>query len=269
MNKRFTFVLVLVLTSSSLIVVKPAQSEITKPAVPEFAVQIVAYPYDVPTTHSIDPYTGQDVTHQGYHVENKSIEVRIKNQPFTPYWVIDPDSGSNMTVSLHYNVWVKGHFAEGWSQVYFLSDGLPIQSSGEYTVFSLPVDYPSGAQVDFKVEAMAGYVHRPIGPSGWPTWTFTGEESWSNVQTITIDANSVVVPAQSPASPNETSALSQSSTQVAASQSGFSWMEVATFAVLGLVIALLIVVIVFLHRRIQVLERKFVGSNVKSEARLM
>ena len=62
---------------------------ISKPSVPEFSVRIVAYPYDVPpeTTTTIDEYTGKETTttQPGYHVENKSIEITIKNQPFTPY----------------------------------------------------------------------------------------------------------------------------------------------------------------------------------------
>jgi hypothetical protein len=128
-----------------------------------------------------------------------------------------------MTVVLHYNVWVKGHFSENWTNVYSLSDGLPTQDSGEYTVFSLPVSYPSGAQLDFKVAAMAGYVHRPIDPaSGWPIWRFTGEESWSNIQTITIDENAPT------ATPD--------------AQQGFNWTEISFFAALGVIVALLAVI---------------------------
>ena len=40
MNKRFTFVLVLVLVSSNLIMVKLAQSSIPKSSVPEFVVEV-------------------------------------------------------------------------------------------------------------------------------------------------------------------------------------------------------------------------------------
>ena len=66
--------------------VEPTEpASIPKPSVPEFTVKAVSHPYDVPTTYSTDPYTGETITHEGYHVENKSIEVWIKNQPFTPY----------------------------------------------------------------------------------------------------------------------------------------------------------------------------------------
>ncbi len=40
MNKCFVFVLVLVLASSSLMLVKPAQSSIAKLSVPDFAVEV-------------------------------------------------------------------------------------------------------------------------------------------------------------------------------------------------------------------------------------
>jgi hypothetical protein len=84
-SKRIALLLITMLAVSSLIMAESAYAQsIPEPSVPEFTVKIVAYPYDVPTTHSIDPFTGQDVTHEGYHVNNQSIEVRIKNQPFTP-----------------------------------------------------------------------------------------------------------------------------------------------------------------------------------------
>jgi hypothetical protein len=205
-----------------------AATSITKPAVPEFTIQIVSHPYDVPTTHSIDPYTGEEITQPGYHAENKSIEIKITNQPFTPYTVMDADSGTNITTTLCYNVLVKGHFAENWSTIYSLSDGLPTQSSGEYTVLSLPINYPSGGQVDFKVSAMAGYVHRPIDSSApwWPSWQFTGEESESTTQTLTIPAESTATP--EPTQPNPTPTVPEIS--LVATVSIIAAMLVATIA---------------------------------------
>jgi hypothetical protein len=253
MSKPATLLLIAILAVSSIITVKtpPASASITKPSVPEFTVQIAAYPYDVPTTHSIDPYTGADITHQGYNVENKSIEVKIKNQPFTPYWIIDSD-GANWTIVLHYNVWVKGHFAENWNQVYSYSDGLPTQASGEYTVFSRPISYPSGSQVDFKVEAMAGYVHRPIDPtSGWPVWTFTGEESWSNIQTLTISDGTSTTP--NPTLPSSTPQDNSSITTPSGTQTGvlfgLNWEKTALIVLAVMVAVLLVTVAVFLRKK--------------------
>jgi hypothetical protein len=194
MNKRFAFVLVLVLASSSLIVVKPVQSAIAKPSVPEFTVQLVAYPYDVPTTYSIDPYTGENITHPGYHVENKSIEITISNQPFATY----TDAEGNH-INLYYNVRVKGHFEENWTELFTNSGEYP--SLGSYpeqdykshcTVFSIPEAYPSNAQVDFQVEALAGYFTKVyLGNTPEYRNIFTGESSdWSDTQTLTIPAPS-------------------------------------------------------------------------------
>jgi hypothetical protein len=63
MNRRIALVLILILTASSLIVVKtaPASASIPKPSVPEFTLKFVDYSYDVPPTYGIDPYTGKVV----------------------------------------------------------------------------------------------------------------------------------------------------------------------------------------------------------------
>ena len=218
MSKRASLLLIAVLTMISLIAVmpKPALASITKPSVPEFTVQIVAYPYDVPTTHSIDPYTGQDITHRGYHVENKSIEVRIKNQPFTPYEIRENEN--NWTINFYYNIRFKGHFSEDWIELYRASDGFPHQwSDSDYTVLSYVlggdadtilgtkmIKLPAGGQVDFQVEAIIGYVHREISiPVPGTGWVFTGETSgWSETTTITIPT-STTSPTDSP-TPDQT-----------------------------------------------------------------
>ena len=83
MHKHVTLILVAILTLSSLTMIRPATSQITKPSVPEFTLQIVTKPYDIPTTYSTNPYTGKTITSPGYHVENMSIIIQIKNQPFT------------------------------------------------------------------------------------------------------------------------------------------------------------------------------------------
>jgi hypothetical protein len=70
--KPATLLLITVLAVSSLIMVSSAFAQsITKPSVPEFTLVLVDSSYDVPTTYSIDPYTGENVTHNGYHVEDK------------------------------------------------------------------------------------------------------------------------------------------------------------------------------------------------------
>lgn len=139
-------------------------ASIPTPSVPEFTLKLVDHSYDTPTTYSIDPYTGANVTHTGHHVTNATIDVTIKNQAF-------PTTISGNTSNLYYNVRFKGHFGEDWSYPYpsfpiWASSGeslygdfsyaLPTQSSSQYTVLSFPASYRSGDEVDFEIEAILG-----------------------------------------------------------------------------------------------------------------
>ena len=207
MSKTVVLMLLTLLALSGLVMVGTvfAQS-IPKPSVPEFTVELVNSSYDVPTTYSTDPYTGENVTHAGYRVESRTIRISIKNQPFTPYQITE--NGNTWTVDFFYNIRFKGHFEEDWTEIYHPSDGYPSQYPGqypmhEYTVFSYQGDYsptegmefevrsigttfPPGAQVDFQVKAMIGYVHREA--SALSPYVLTGETSdWSNTQTLTIE----------------------------------------------------------------------------------
>jgi hypothetical protein len=172
-------------------------SDIPNPSVPEFTVKLVAYPYDVPstTTTKIDPYTGEEtvITTPAYRVENRSIEIAIKNQPFTPY------TDDWKDINLYYGVRVKGHFGEDWEELYSRyksnPEAHPVQSSSEYTVLSLPANYPEGGQVDFQVRAILGYYYdelagRPI----LPLYVLgsVGSSGWSSTQTLTIDWNTTI-----------------------------------------------------------------------------
>lgn len=93
---------------------------------------------------------------------NGKLEVTIKNQPFVPY------NDSSGTPSFYYNIRVKGHFGEDWTELHRPSDGYPTRSDSENTVIPLgngysldsgtiAIDFPPGAQVDFQVEALIGY----------------------------------------------------------------------------------------------------------------
>ena len=280
MKKPAGLLLIVILAASSLILVKAAQASIPKPSVPEFTVNLVAHPYDVPPTTitSIDQYTGKEtvITHPGYRVENKSIEVTIKNQPFTPY--ADADGNE---INLYYNVRVKGHFAQDWKELYSPFEApirggysgsyhkSPAQSSSKNTVLSLSANYPAGAQVDYQVSAHAGYYTQY-----WPymgvavfVLVFTGELSgWSTTQTLTIGeigstatvsptaTPNILVPQDSAATPDQPTDQSQNSTQLSTDQpdsqnaasSSLDWEELAIVTLLGVVILLSVVV---LHSR--------------------
>jgi len=165
-------------------------------SVPEFTVKAVTHPYDVPTTYSTDPYTGETITHEGYHVENKSIEVWIRNQPFTPY--TDADGHE---INLYYNVRVKGHFEPDWGtpQTYSESDSakrVP-PSNSEYTVLTLVNYYSSNAKVDYQVEAVTGYSHLVSDGHSFPIGTkfeIIEESGWSDTQTLTFSESQTPTP---------------------------------------------------------------------------
>ncbi len=250
-----------------------ANSTIHKPSVPEFTVKLVAHPYDVPsnTTTTIDQYTGKEIvtTQPGYHVENKSIEIIIKNQPFKPYQYLN----TSRYVSLYFNVRVKGHFSDDWKELYSPRD-IPIrggsfgthhespkQSSSEYTVLSCPANYATGEQVDFQVEAFAGFYSQvwPYMGVAYAVDVFTGEFSgWSDTQTITINWNAVTTvtmttpPPASTQTPTATAVPTQNLPDQPVTQTNIlpaiEWKDIA-IATSGIVIAVLVLALVLSRKR--------------------
>jgi hypothetical protein len=187
----------------------PEYASIPKPFVPEFTLKFVDNSYDVPTTYKIDPFTGENVTDQeGYHVENKSVEVWIKNQPFTPV----RDEDGDLILDLYYNIRRKGHFDDRWREP--LSSDYVYRSDSDYTVVSYTLgsyslNVTSGGQIDFQVEALVGdyvQVHgESVTPWGASSWNvFLGETSgWSNTQTITVDADEPAIAPDEPTEPDK------------------------------------------------------------------
>lgn len=189
-SKRVVLLLIAMLATSSLILVGSASAQsITKPSVPEFTLKYVDHSYDMPPTYSIDPYTGQNITHPGYHVENKTIDIIIKNQPFT-------SSMDGATYQLYYNVRQKGSYEENWTEGRWTDSGpgsLVPQSNSQSTVISIPVhSYPINASLDFQIQAVIGGYYQHIPPSPLvPAVTYfgvlaSGESKWSSTQTIII-----------------------------------------------------------------------------------
>jgi hypothetical protein len=171
---------------TGIIQASPESESIPQPSVPEFTVEFV----------------------------NGTIEVKIKNQPFVSYY----DTSIGWNIDFHYNIRIKGDFSEDWTELYLIEE-VPTHSSSEYTMLSYAlvgentyilgnkmIEFPSGAQIDFQVEAMIGYVHRVYNPNAtshlemYP-YVFTGEKSgWSETQTITLPT---ATPSSSP-SPTST-----------------------------------------------------------------
>jgi hypothetical protein len=132
-----TLLFIAALTTSSLIVIKPASAQsITKPSVPQFTIEFVNHVFETPTTYSINPYTGENITYPGEHREWQSLEIKIENQPFTPYSTYQ--DAPEWNVSLFYNIRVKGAFTDDWIELYRASDGYPTQNaSSQHTIISL------------------------------------------------------------------------------------------------------------------------------------
>ncbi|MCW4017836.1 MAG: hypothetical protein NWF00_04030 [Candidatus Bathyarchaeota archaeon] len=180
-----------------------------QPSVPEFTLMFVDNSYDVPTTFSIDPYTGQNITHQGYHVSRVNLMMVIQNQP-----LVYQNNGS-----FFYNINVKGNYDENWTQFY-TNDDIPLANAssaqtsiilGVLDISDLTLDsgskeliVPVGGKADFQVQAMIGGFHRKaIVFSGW---FFQGElSSWSKTQTITVPEKFSSEPVLSTSSPSQTS----------------------------------------------------------------
>jgi len=206
MSKILALILILCLVLPGLIMftAKPIIVQAAhKPVAPEFSVKLASHPYDVPTTTTtwIDPYTGEKTTttNQGYRVENRSIEITIKNRPFTPYTNAD-----GIRLNPFYRVQVKGSFSEDWKDfqvknIQTLANVIN-QSNSEYTFLSGPADYPDGAKLDFRVQLIHGYFYdalagRPI----IPLYDIaTDEESDWSIQTISINTETVFVTTPSP-----------------------------------------------------------------------
>jgi hypothetical protein len=258
-SKTFALILtVLVIMSGlTLLIVKPANSETTpyptpypeipKPNVPKFTVRLIDSSYDIPASNTIDPYTGQTSTQPSQHIEARTIEIRIKNEPFTPFEV---NLGtSKWTASYQYNIRWKGHFEEDWHNLFFTADGyLSRSSESPETVFSPQGEYssteglkmdrrgmyttfPPNSELDFQVQALIGFVHREVTPIPGGGWLFTGEVSdWSSTQTLTIGETSSTSPTPKPTPTPSVPEL--------------SWL-----AIIPLMVSLLSVAVIIRHRK--------------------
>lgn len=280
MSRIVTLALILSLGFSTLMVIQAASA--SSPQVPQFTIQLVSHPYDVPavTSASIDKYTGKEIvtTTPGYHVENKSIEVTITNQQVAPN-----TDNQNHTDSIYYNIRVKGHFAENWEwkelfspcEIQNAREGIswcanpsPIQSSSEKTVIACSADYPEDAKIDFQVQALYGYFTKyyPIIADAYG-WYFSGEASdWSSTQTIAMGSGEVTVsqspvtPSPTPVQPTPTSVVTAEPTQNPTETprqpntqsevtTGTAWEEIALAVTCSIIVVLAIALALLWRKR--------------------
>ncbi len=253
----------------------------SKPSVPEFTLAYDTHFSDKLATYTTDPYTGeQQVSSPAKHYEWQTINVTIKNQPFTPYKIT---MGNNIVdASLYYNVKFKGHFEDEWGYfdptyyvvqgtsapstviTFFIGANGPNGESGEWDPrFLERLSADRGGQIDFQVEALSGYVQPGSlvkSPASyfdvWVPGVFNGTESgWSNTQTITIgDSTPTATPNASYPSQSLSPLESQNTTPNQQSaqitiQLGIDWSPLATVVLLGVVAVLLAVTVVLLLMR--------------------
>lgn len=212
MNKPALALIILLISSSSLMIVESANAQtIPKPSVPEFTMKYSDYSYDEPPVYGIDPNTDERVVVvKGYHVDNRSIQFSIKNQPFTPF--TDPSSGR--TIDLFYNI--KYKVGSEWISMFggermfyagrtdsnfspYVEFGYPIQNyNSQYTIITFNfLDVPRNGNMDIQVQALEGYTNSSIvGEShiffATYYYAFYGEKSgWSSTQTINLADGSV------------------------------------------------------------------------------
>jgi len=268
-QKNFVLLTILILSLSAMLMAIPSGVLAANPATPEFSVAYVDHSYDVPVTHwtTTDPYTGEQIIHSsgGEHVDNRTIDITISNQPFTPY-----KDASNNTVYLYYDIRSKGHF-ENWNGDSDLGShsqsGIQATTSA-YTVVSLNIQYwsvPQGGQIDFQVKAITGYTVYNSQSCGTEYQTRVGDSGWSTTKTVTIgtptQANTpqpfwTPNPTYPPSYPTSTPMPQENPTATPTQPniltgvfSGSNW-EQTTIIVMAVVIACFVIVVVALLRKV-------------------
>ncbi|MCW3982544.1 MAG: hypothetical protein NWE96_00950 [Candidatus Bathyarchaeota archaeon] len=244
------------------------------------------------------PYTGQTTTTQH---PNRTIQVTITNQP-----TIDNSH------PIYYNIRVRPHFEGDWTELYpiwklpntrynwetktwtysqylytkemSLPLQTPIQSSGQYTTITLPLDenpryplnnLPDNAKLDFQVEAFVGHdaqswaIQHPLNPEygGYfvDSVAYDSDSGWSGTRTISLPDGSVFVStpdptASSSVTPTSTASpmatVSEKSTSPTAQSNadssafpGLEWVEIVITMLLAAVVVLLGLVVVYLRKR--------------------
>jgi hypothetical protein len=259
LSKSFALILILIMVipSLSLLTIKTASAQtIPTPSVPQFTAKFIDASYN---KTSIDPYSGQQVTQ---FILNRTIEIIIQNQPLATY--------NSSGISFYYNIRMKGHFENTWTNVSTPTEGLLLPSSSKTTVYSYtegqfsnaPPAYNIGnfffqpnpnstAEIDIQVEAMIGslqivYPSNPFGFGSYPYSNFVGQESgWTNTQTLTIPAIS------SSTSPASTTSTQSSTSTPARSASNALLLPTTTIALIVIAFLLAIIIALLLYIRKQ------------------
>ena len=256
-NKTLTLIAILIILSPIALFAQTAKAKtIPTPPVPQFTVKFVDRSYDVPQTSwtTTDPNTGKQSTiySGGNHIVNRTIDVTITNQPFTPTTL---DNGT--IIELYYSVRAKGHF-EDWSNVWGgerMMKIAPQSSSGSTTTVTFVLgsmdppyyDITEGKE-DFQVKAIAGAYEKSIPATisdkilgnniAFKNYT---ESDWSDIQTIEVPPNTPQPSSTSTIATNSTSTTSPIDSQLDNQQQPLTDLTfIAIVSAMGITIASLL-----------------------------
>jgi hypothetical protein len=259
--------LLLFLTLLAPFAINSVFAQSTKPRIPDFTLNIVEHPYDVAPITTKNPYTGETtITQEGYRATYRTIELCIKNQPFTPY-----ETSNGNYINLCYNVSIKGHYDNNWKYCPDMWKTPLIASQGDYTIisfggyveendrYSYSVYIPESGQLDFRVEALIGYYTKTEGfqstiASPYYIHTFSGKTSgWSNIQTITVPSDSPTSSQPLPSNPLSSSNVDPLiSNQPDSGVTVFGlalWVGITLVVLFSVIVVLLVIIVVYLRRK--------------------
>ncbi|MCW4000113.1 MAG: hypothetical protein NWE93_07725 [Candidatus Bathyarchaeota archaeon] len=237
-----------------------------KPSTSEFTLRYVDHSYDVPSSSSssTDPYTGEVTTSTipGYRVDQRTIEVTVKNDPSISY----------------YNLRYKGHYSDQWSYFPFNpSDrvngysihGTPadtppyVASDSQYTTLTLyiPSNIPLEGLMDVQVQGLSGSIRiqhegslgaMMLGYNTTYNLYFEGTPSdWSDTKTIRIGSETSTAtvdptPYQSPQAEDDSANFSQPEPQpqlgITTQDAGLDLTEISLIIALGTIVALVAII---------------------------
>jgi hypothetical protein len=190
LGKLLTLCLIITVLAQTAIAIEPAFAAVKKLLIPQFTIKFADSSYDTLPSSTIDPYTGQTVTHPAEHVANYTIQFTIRNVTTTDRY-------------LQYEMQVKGHYEQDWkffsrigANTYTQDTTMTWSSTGDGNfqfsggngmavgdLFDQANDFyaPFNGSVDFRLQAS--------------TWNYEGyhfgkssESDWSSTQTLTLNA---------------------------------------------------------------------------------
>jgi hypothetical protein len=199
MKKVFTFIVTLALLTSYLIIPEYTSAQsVTKPATPEFIVELSNKVIDEAPTYTTDPYSGETIIQkQGSHTSYWIVNIKIKNT--------DPN--------VYYNYRIKGYYTTIWAICPLIDNGEGVWTTREYSPFELSphetfatsssseytevqvnmYGLESGNKIDVQVQSIAGTMAQASN-GGYLILTGQGSD-WSNTLTVTVPgASSLVSP---------------------------------------------------------------------------